>query len=80
MVNKKVVVIGLAVLILALFVFVLSSGVFSPTGGVIMTGGAIGGSDYGDGCFNKCSLNNCDGVQQGCVVEFNETCMEECKG
>jgi hypothetical protein len=79
MVSKRMVVIGLGVLLLVVFGFILSTGIFNPTGGVIMTGGAIGGEGYGDDCVETCVMEECGSLDDACLDEFEDNCKEECK-
>ncbi|MAG39985.1 hypothetical protein CMI41_03390 [Candidatus Pacearchaeota archaeon] len=78
MVSKKVVVIALGILLIIVFAVILSTGVFNPTGGVIMTGGAVGGEGYGDYCVETCVAEICPEGGEDCFDEFWDSCKEEC--
>jgi hypothetical protein len=78
MVSKKVVVVSLGILLLVVVAVILSTGVFNPAGGVIMTGGAIGGEGYGDDCIETCIVDECGELTEFCIEEFWDSCKEGC--
>ena len=75
--RKGVVVIGLLGIAVLLLLVAISD--FSTTVSV-MTGGAIGGGNYGagDSCLSDCILEFCEEGNQTCYLENEETCFDQC--